>query len=61
VEKRSETLITIDAPHFCAGIVLVDDVVVDAAPIVRYMVGWSRSKVEAYTKKKNWAVCPTGG
>lgn len=49
-------LAAIDAPHFYAGIVLEDDVVVRAAPIVKYMRGWTRDKVRAYCQRKGWKV-----
>lgn len=45
---------SIDAPHFCAGIVLHDDRVVEAAPIVDYMKGWTRAQVKEYCAKKGW-------
>jgi hypothetical protein len=51
-----ETLAVIDAPHFNCGIVLWDDKVVEAAPIVRYMKGWSRSRVRDYVKGKGWTI-----
>ena len=47
-------LYQIMAPHFCAGFVMKEDVVVNAAPIIRYMMGWSYRKVQAYCQKKNW-------
>lgn len=47
-------LAAIDAPHFYAGIVLTDDIVTSAAPIVRYMTGWSRSRVRDYLRSKGW-------
>lgn len=43
------------APHFVAGIVLGDDrSVVEAAPILRYMVGWPREKARDYCRRKGW-------
>lgn len=51
-----ETLAQIDAPHFCAGIVLWDDKVVEAADIVKYMRRWTRDKVRDYCAKKQWRV-----
>lgn len=53
-----ETLATIDAPHFYAGIVLQNDKVIEAAPIVGYMKKqrWSRDRVRAYCKDKGWTV-----
>lgn len=53
-----ETLAAIDAPHFFAGIVLQNDVVVEAADIVKYMRKgkWTRDKVRDYCKRKGWKV-----
>lgn len=56
-----ETLATIDAPGqggFNCGIVLWDDVVVEAPPIVKYMARkkWSRSQVRNYCKERGWTV-----
>lgn len=53
-----ETLASIDAPHFNAGIVLWDDKVVEAAPIVGYMkkAKWTRDRVRAYCAEKKWKV-----
>ena len=50
----SETLMLIQAPHFAAGLVVVDWRVAEAAPILRYMLGWSRSRVEGYCAGKRW-------
>lgn len=52
----TETLASIDAPHFCAGVVLWDDKVTEAVPIVRYMKGWSRDRVRSYCRDKKWRV-----
>jgi len=49
-------LAQIKAPHFTAGIVLEDDVVSVAAPIVKYMVGWHRNYVRDYCQKKRWKI-----
>jgi hypothetical protein len=46
----------ITAPHFCAGISFDSaECVVEAAPIVRYMIGWSRQRVRDYCRSKNWS------
>lgn len=47
-------IIHIDAPHFCAGVLLNGDVVVRAAPILKYMKGWTWHRVMAYCDKKRW-------
>jgi len=53
-----ETVAQITAPHFVAGIVLHDDFVVEAAPIVDYMRSrqWGRAQVRSYCKAKGWSV-----
>lgn len=42
------------APHFVAGVDLVDGIVLSGAPILKYMVGWSRVRVETYCQTKRW-------
>jgi hypothetical protein len=49
-------LAQITAPHLCAGIILRNDVVVDAAPILRWMIGKSRDFVRSYCARKGWSV-----
>lgn len=51
---RIEILAVIEAPHFCAGIVLWNDRVIEAANIIKYMKHWSRDRVRAYCEKKGW-------
>lgn len=56
-----EILATIDAPGpkgFNAGIVLWDDVTVEAAPIIGYMAKqkWTRDRVRAYCAERGWTV-----
>ena len=53
-----ETLAQIKAPHFTAGLVLHDDDVVEAAPIIGYMKKgrWTRAVVRDYCQQKGWAV-----
>lgn len=41
----------IEAPHFVAGI---DDEA--AAPIIRYMLGWSEQRIFDYCRRKGWSV-----
>ncbi len=52
----TEVLAQIRAPHFTAGVVLWDDKVIEAAPIIRYMRKWSRDRVRDYCKSKDWKV-----
>jgi hypothetical protein len=59
-----ETLAQIEAPlfnplgGFCAGIVLWDDRVIEAAPIVKYMAKqrWTRDRVRDYCRQRGWRV-----
>ena len=46
----------ITSNYFCAGITLYNDVVCEAAPILKYMreSRWSLSHVKDYCHKKNW-------
>lgn len=44
----------IEAPHFIAGLIMDGDKVIGGAPIVKYMIGWTRQKVEIYCAKKGW-------
>ena len=47
-------LVQIDAPHFCAGLVVENGVVVDAAPILFWAVGKQEDVVRKYVYKKGW-------
>jgi hypothetical protein len=58
IDPDPANMIRIDSGYFCAGVDLEDDRVVKAAPIVKYMVGWTRRKVESYCRKKNWKFLP---
>lgn len=51
-----EILAQIRGHGFTAGIVLWDDKVVEAAPILRRMRGWSRESVRDYCIVQNWKV-----
>lgn len=47
--------ITIDAGHFYAAVVVDDsNVVVKAAPIVCYMIGWTSKRVYQYCRDRKW-------
>ena len=53
----SGLLFRIVAPHFVAGLILArTGRITQAAPILRYMVGWSLGRVESYCLSKGWAV-----
>lgn len=47
-------LIAVDAPHFYAGIVLQDDIVIEAAPILKWTIGKRRDYLRNYFMRKGW-------
>ncbi len=51
-------LIQIKSSYFCAGLEAEDyDLQVKrAAPILKYMMGWSVRRVEKYAKQKGWTL-----
>lgn len=51
-----EEVLQVTSPYFCAGLYLRNGVVVQAAPIVRYMNGWNRSRVVGFCRRKGWIV-----
>jgi hypothetical protein len=51
----TELLFRVVAPHFVAGIVVVGGRIVEAAPIIRYMVGWNGAHLVRYCRSKGWA------
>lgn len=46
----------VTAPHFCAGLETVSDVVTLAAPILAWTVGKPRAWLRVYFKNKGWQV-----
>ena len=42
--------------YFTAGIITKNNLVVDAAPIVKYMVGWDLAKVNKYCLNKKFKI-----
>jgi hypothetical protein len=46
-------LVRIVAPHFVAGLE-TDGVVRRAAPIIRYMIGWTDDGVRDYVARRGW-------
>lgn len=49
-------LFQIDAPYFCAGGEIKNRIVVAAAPIIKYMIGWAAINVLDYCTAKKWKV-----
>lgn len=48
-------LLQITSAHFCAGLVM-GDTVTEAAPILRYMIGWPSRRVIRYCAHKGWTM-----
>jgi len=51
------------APHFVAGGEVRNGVCIRAAPIIGYMLGWTRQEIREYCRIKGWLVkkLPSGG
>lgn len=47
-------LVAVDAPHFYAGIVFENDIVIEAAPILKWTIGKHRDYLRKYFKSKKW-------
>lgn len=47
-------LFQITAPHFCAGGEIVCGKCIKAAPIIKYMIGWTDKRIYEYCKSKKW-------
>ena len=46
----------ITAPHYCAGLIVKDGVVVEAAPILRWAIGKAFTNVLSYFIRKQYRV-----
>ena len=53
-------LFQIVSSYFVAGIITSNAKVVDAPPIIRYMIGWTLDRVAKYAKQKNWFFVAVG-
>jgi len=58
-----ETLAVVEAPHFCAGLVLWGEGdaarVIEAADVLKYMrrgKGWTRNMVRDYCRRRGWKI-----
>jgi hypothetical protein len=60
-ETDKEELARVTAPHFVAGIVMQDDVVTEAAPILKWTIGKKREELRTYFDQKGWkgAIVPS--
>jgi hypothetical protein len=49
-------LFQIKAPHFCAGGEIKNRIIIKAAPIIKYMIGWKAEKLSDFCKRKKWDI-----
>jgi hypothetical protein len=49
-----EYLVQIQAPHFCAGLVILGARCVDAAPILKWAKGKHVNELASYFRKRGW-------
>jgi hypothetical protein len=54
VQESESVLIRVVAPHFVAGVVARGRIVIEAAPILRYMLGWDGRHFADYCRHKGW-------
>ena len=51
-----ESLHAVDAPYFYCGVIVRHGRVINAAPIVHYLKGWDRERVQRYAQRRGWQV-----
>ena len=44
------------APPFTTTVTFEDGIVVRAAPVIKYMIGWTRDRVLAHVTRNGWKV-----
>jgi hypothetical protein len=47
--------VQITAPHMCAAVTAKNGKIVQAAPILRTMIGWDGRMLANYCKKRGWS------
>lgn len=50
------TIIRIDSGFFCAGCKITANVCTEAAPIIKYMVGWHVDRIKKYARNRGWLI-----
>ena len=51
-----EWMVQIDAPHYCAGMVSINGLVIDAAPILKWALGKRLEETLDYFRKKKYGI-----
>jgi len=54
MNRTSITTIQITSHYFCAGIIIIEGMCREAAPIIKWMVGKEYSYLRNYCFRKNW-------
>lgn len=54
MDRPDETLVRVEAPHFCAALIIRDDRCVHAAPILAWAVGLDSDALRQYFARKQW-------
>ena len=54
--ELEDILYRVQCPYFTAGLVLRMGLVYDAAPILRYMLGWPLAQAEEYVRRRGWSI-----
>jgi hypothetical protein len=52
----AESHMRIVRPNFVAGLVIKDDRVIRAAPILGYVIGWPTERIIALAQRRGWVV-----
>lgn len=47
-------LMQIDSPHYCAGLIIKNGIVIKAAPIIKWMVGKDFNFIISYLNSKKY-------
>lgn len=51
-------IVQVTCERFCAGAVIENDRVIEAAPIIAFTVGWHRARFLTYFRKRYYKVEP---
>jgi hypothetical protein len=55
-QATRNNLVRISASNFTAGLVIKDDHVIRAAPILGYMIDWPIGRVIALVQRRGWSI-----
>lgn len=52
--KQREILFQVTTPYYCAGLVIVENIVTEAAPILHWTKGLTYAELFNYCRRKQW-------